>query len=118
MDVTTTDHQAAHSDREMPVDLAALRQIGDAVMARADRSPVDAHLAAADRQQPGDSAKERRFAGAVGADQRHARADRHVQRDAGQHIALIVAGVKVAHCQRRLTGDRAGFMSARIGQGE
>jgi len=44
MDVATTEHQAAHGDGESPVDLAALWQIGDAVMARANVIEKKSHL--------------------------------------------------------------------------
>ena len=59
-----------HQNREMPVDILALRHISDAVLPHRlrDRQPIDAHAARLRADDAHDGVKQRRFAGTINAD--------------------------------------------------
>src|SRR5262245_47297855 len=69
MNIAPSQDQATHVNREMPVDLATLREVGDTMVTCADWQPKDPDTAPQRWEEPGDGFEDRGFAGTVWSNQ-------------------------------------------------
>ena len=70
--VATHAHHTAHGDREMPVDIFALRKVGDFAAPLCDLGATPQNATAGNWQQSGDRLEQSAFASTIRADQCHA----------------------------------------------
>ena len=116
VDVAARQHQPLDADREAPVDLAALGQIRDPVVARADGVAVDADAPRGDRQQPGHRLQQRAFSRAVRADQGRASPARNTHAHAAKGGAVRAGVGHAQHIRQegRSAVHRVGVPAARV----
>ena len=86
--VAPHQHHVEGVDRKAPVDLLALRYIGESQLLR---SALEVDAAAAQRQKPGDGLEQGRLAGAVRTHDGYLRAGAHRKRHTFQtHMPVVV----------------------------
>ena len=102
MHIASHEHDVEHRRREIPVDRAALRHIGDALAHLVDRLAPKAHIARDGLLKAEDSLQERRFSCAVRPDDRTSHARRHIEIDVPEHRALAVRHRHILHMKQHL----------------
>ena len=95
--VPAHQHDVEDARREVPVDAAALRHVGDELALLRVRPPVHERLPGGRLHHPEDRPHQRRLAGPVGADDRHQHALRHLEVDVPEHRLLAVGNGQIGH---------------------
>ena len=80
MDIPAGQDQLAQTHRELPIEVAALGQVGHALAGFLDRRAKQPNGAVRQRQQPGSGFEQGRFARPIGANERDPRAPLHTER--------------------------------------
>ena len=105
-------HHVQHARREVPVDGAALRDVGHALPLLLVRAAVDERLPGRGVDEPEHGLDERRLARAVRPHDGHEHALRHHEVDVPQHRLVAVGHGEVVHGDGRRGSGRSGHQSA------